>query len=347
MSRFYRSKTRTQIRNARRWMTRVRTETVARNPTSLSKRAAGTLIFVSTVAFVLDLFSGDALAWGPGVHIVKGTFILDNLHLILPVIAKLLKAFPRDFLYGCISADFFIGKGHRRRDDHCHNWSIGLKMLANADSPATEAFCYGYLAHLAADIVAHNFYIPNQLYLTSSTKRFGHVYWEFRSDSKVDSAYWELARQIVASHNGQNDASLKKAVRQKIFSFQAKKRVYVRMLNLTDLERWQRACKFVERNSRWRLPEDYMQSLQSLSISLALDFLRDPENSVCLDYDPVGTRNITRAKALRRTTKRTTGAKPAKGIFEIPEELARVCSSDLAVSAGEVHLRKLRSLSSH
>ncbi|HBA26847.1 MAG TPA: hypothetical protein DCY98_05580, partial [Nitrospinae bacterium] len=143
------------------------------------------IIVVFTLNWLLFL-ADSAYAWGAGIHMKEGVFILDNLKLILPHIADILKAFPYDYLYGCISADIFIGKGHKRRDDHCHNWSIGQKMLKYADSNETNAFSYGYLSHLAADVIAHNFYIPNQLYLTSSTKRFGHIYWEFRSDEYIE-----------------------------------------------------------------------------------------------------------------------------------------------------------------
>ncbi|MBI5118938.1 zinc dependent phospholipase C family protein [Candidatus Poribacteria bacterium] len=290
------------------------------------------------VASWIALLSNDAFAWGAGIHVVKGTYILDNLHLILPSIAQLLRAFPRDFLYGCISADFFIGKGHRRRDDHCHNWSVGLKMLASSETPPAKAFAYGYLAHLAADIVAHNFYIPNQLYLTSSSKRLGHVYWEFRSDSGVDLAYWELARKVVEAQNHENDAFLENAVRRKIISFKTKKNIYVQVLNLTDLERWHKACDFIEKNSRWEVSQEYVKWLRDLSISLAIEFLRDPENSVCLDYDPVGTRNITRAKKLRRTTKRQTGTLPIRGIFELPSSLSQHNMTPIRIRSGKYHL---------
>jgi len=285
------------------------------------KRLLSFLNFVVLIGSWIALATTEAHAWGPGIHIVKGSYILENLHLILPSIAQLLRACPRDFLYGCISADFFIGKGHRRRDDHCHNWSVGLKMLATANTPANEAFCYGYLAHLAADIVAHNYYIPNQLYLTASTKRLGHVYWEFRSDSHIDSSYWNLAREIVAGQNGHNDASLEEAVKKKIVPLRAKKNVYVKMLNMADLDRWQRASQFVERNSRWEISRSEIDRLRDLSIALSIDFLRDPNGSVCLDYDPVGTRNISRAKRLRRSVKRSTGSKPVEKIFDIPADL--------------------------
>ncbi|GAB4344605.1 MAG: zinc dependent phospholipase C family protein [Candidatus Abyssubacteria bacterium] len=307
------------------------------------QRAFGMANFLILFVSWMQLLSGEACAWGPGIHTMKGMYILDNLHLLLPSIAQLLRAFPRDFLYGCISADFFIGKGHRRRDDHCHNWSIGLKMLANSETDATTAFCYGYLAHLAADIVAHNYYIPNQLYLTSSTKRLGHIYWEFRSDSAVEPEYWQIARKVVEAQNGANDASLEAAIKRKVISFKTKKRVYVGLLNLTDLDRWRRACAFVENSSRWAISSDYIKRLRNLSISLAVEFLRDPENSLCLDYDPVGSRNIMRAKRLRRVTRRTTGAKPVNGIFEVPEGLMKVATADpIRLHSGKHYLGKLQ-----
>ncbi|RJP19908.1 MAG: hypothetical protein C4520_11960 [Candidatus Abyssobacteria bacterium SURF_5] len=298
--------------------------------------------FALLVVSWLIFLSGDAFAWGPGIHIVKGAYILDHLHLLLPSIAQLLKAFPYDFLYGCISADFFIGKGHRRRDDHCHNWSVGIKMLAAAESAPTKSFSYGYLAHLAADIGAHNFYIPNQLYLTSTTKRLGHIYWEYRADTQVDAGYWELARRVVEAQNHANDLSLENAVKKKIVSLRAKKKMYVRVLNLTDFDRWRQACEFVERNSRWQVQQDYLNHLRDISIGLAIEFLRDPEKTVCFDYDPVGTRNILRAKRLRRTALRTTGKKPINGVFQVPDELAKFGADAIKVRSGRYHLRHLQ-----
>ena len=107
---------------------------------AIIKRLFNLANFVVLVGSWVLLLSGEAHAWGPGIHITKGSYILENLHLILPSIAQILRACPRDFLYGCISADFFIGKGCRRRDDHCHNWSVGLKMLANAKSQPNKAY---------------------------------------------------------------------------------------------------------------------------------------------------------------------------------------------------------------
>ena len=313
------------------------------NIARIAARILRVVNFCVLVASWVALVSGTAYAWGPGIHIMKGSYILQNLHLLLPSVAQLLRAFPRDFLYGCISADFFIGKGHRRRDDHCHNWSVGLGMLSRAELPQTKAFCYGYLAHLAADIIAHNYYIPNQLYLTSSTKRVGHFYWEFRSDSHIGSEYWDLAREVVEAKNRENDESLENAVRKKLFSLQAKKKVYLKMLGLTDLKRWRGACTFVEYNSRWDISHKYIREMRNLSISLAIEFLHDPKSSICLDYDPVGTRNITKAKRLRRNTRRVTGIKPLKPVFEVSAEITQHNLGLIKAKGNRKYIRALKS----
>ena len=107
------------------------------------------IIFITLFLTLLSLIlvPENVYAWGTGIHIMEGSYVLNNLQLILPKLADLLRSFPMDYLYGCISADIFIGKGQRRKDDHCHNWSVGQKMLSFANSNSEIAFSYGYLSH--------------------------------------------------------------------------------------------------------------------------------------------------------------------------------------------------------
>ena len=53
------------------------------------------------------------------------------------------------------------------------------------DEPQLRAFGLGYLAHLAADAVAHNYFVPRQLAVTSSTSSLGHSYWESRFETHL------------------------------------------------------------------------------------------------------------------------------------------------------------------
>ena len=58
----------------------------------------------------LLLIPTDAMAWGIGVHLQLGSFILDNLTLLPAGLQNLLSNHTFDFLYGCISADITLGK---------------------------------------------------------------------------------------------------------------------------------------------------------------------------------------------------------------------------------------------
>ena len=281
------------------------------------------IIVVFTLNWLLFL-ADSAYAWGAGIHMKEGVFILDNLKLILPHIADILKAFPYDYLYGCISADIFIGKGHKRRDDHCHNWSIGQKMLKYADSNETNAFSYGYLSHLAADVIAHNFYIPNQLYLTSSTKRFGHIYWEFRSDEYIEKKYWKIAKTVINRHNHHNDEFMQDIIKKKIISFNTKKRLYSHSINVNDIMLWQKAVTMVSKSSRWDVEKKYIEFLNRLSLNMVVSLLKNPYSSLCLKYDPVGTDNLTSSKRIRRIAIVLNGRFPVENGFDIPEEILKL-----------------------
>lgn len=278
---------------------------------------------LSALVWLVSL-ADNAYAWGSGLHIKEGVFILDNLKLILPHIANILKAFPYDYLYGCISADIFIGKGHKRRDDHCHNWSVGQKMLKLANGGETLAFSYGYLSHLAADVIAHNYYIPNQLYLTSSTKRFGHIYWEFRSDEYIEKKYWKIAKGVINRHNHHNDEFMQDIIKKKIISFNTKKRLYSHSINVNDIMLWQKAVTMVSKSSRWDVEKKYIEFLNRLSLNMIICLLKNPHSSLCLKYDPVGTDNLLSSKRRRRIALVLNRRFPVEKGFDVPEEILKL-----------------------
>jgi len=196
------------------------------------------ILLILMTAAAAALFPDNAFAWGAGIHVAQGSFILENLGMIKGEIAAILAANPMDYIYGCISADIFIGKGYRRRDDHCHNWSVGMKVLNDAAEDQTKAYAYGYLSHLAADIIAHNYFIPNLLYLTPASKGLGHVYWEFRADRFIRKKHWTLASHVVGKHNHDSDSLIKKVMNRSKLRFGAKKMVFKRAVHLTDIMVW-------------------------------------------------------------------------------------------------------------
>ena len=101
-------------------------------------------------------------AWGPGTHIALSEGVLASLYLLPPAIRAIIKSHPLHFLYGSIAADISFAKKYVPDGRHCHHWHMGEEILAAADTPRLSAVGYGYLAHLAADTVAHNLFVPRQ-----------------------------------------------------------------------------------------------------------------------------------------------------------------------------------------
>ncbi|MBI5683067.1 MAG: zinc dependent phospholipase C family protein, partial [Deltaproteobacteria bacterium] len=143
------------------------------------------LSVVLLMVFII-LIPEYAWAWGPATHLEIGRDILDSLRLLAPHIRELLSKFPHDFLYGNISADIVVAKNLTEELKHCHNWKVGLKVLKKASNPSQKAFAYGYLSHLAADTIAHNYYIPERLLISFSSRILRHTYWELRFDAMAD-----------------------------------------------------------------------------------------------------------------------------------------------------------------
>ena len=173
-----------------------------------------TLMF--SVTFILGLiFADGAWAWGPAVHTVIACRLLEETGLILPSIAQILNAYPLEYLYGSLSADFFIGKGQKPKAGHSHNWEAGYIFLNEAKDNREAAYACGFLSHLAADVVAHNYFVPNLLGMSSPWKRLGHIYWETRADHFVGPVYMRMARDVLKTDQPDCDDLLKIAVRRR------------------------------------------------------------------------------------------------------------------------------------
>ena len=174
------------------------------------------ILIISTV--LLLVLPTEALAWGIGVHLQLGSAILKNLPQLPEAVRVVLQQHPLDFLYGCISADITLGKKFTHYLRNCHSWRMGKKVLEAADSDRQRACGYGYLAHLAADTVAHSYFVPFKMIRTFNSALLKHTYWEVRVEASVDPQVWMLARQIARMNFNVNDTMMRSVLSDTIFS---------------------------------------------------------------------------------------------------------------------------------
>jgi hypothetical protein len=277
------------------------------------------LAALSIAAVCVALFPTDALAWTPGTHVYLAETVLANLGQLPPAIADLLRAFPFDFLYGNIAADTSIAKRYAAVGRHSHFWHVGQEIHDQAESDALRAFGLGYLAHLAADVVAHNHFVPRQLMMTSTTASFGHSYWETRVECHLGDAYARAAKDVILLDHAHADAHLDRIISPTIFSVRTNRRLFRGMVRLTDTESWQRAAQAARSRSRWDLADQDVERHLALSYDYVVDVLAD-RAPAARDLDPSGEAPLTTAKRRRREALRLTGRRDREQLRALAEE---------------------------
>src|SRR5438270_13381999 len=239
-----------------------------------SSRAASVGSIGVAALLLLMLTPSVAHAWTPGTHIFLGEAIMRSLALLPSSIAELLSAYPYDFLYGSIAADTSIAKKYAAAGRHCHSWNVGFEIHDNAESEALRSFALGYLAHLAADSVAHNYFVPHQLTITSSTAALGHSYWESRFDMHIGERFSRTAKQLILRDHSRSDEHLDRILSPTIFSTQTNRRLFRGMVYVTDTESWQRIFQLAAENSRLNVPHPDVVRYVQRSYDFIIDFLR-------------------------------------------------------------------------
>jgi hypothetical protein len=262
---------------------------------------------VLTALLLVMCAPSDLWAWTPGTHVYLGDLLLRNLALVPTSIGLLLRRHADDFLYGSIAADTSIAKKYADVGRHCHHWPIGLEIHARADTDALRAFALGYLAHLAADVVAHNYFVPRQLAITSTTSTLGHSYWESRFETHLGDQHARRARELLYRDHAHSDAHLDRILSPTLFSTATNRRIFRGMVVVTDSESWQRIFHLVGEHSRFDLPDADVHRYLSRSFDYIVDFLQRWEQSEPAALDPSGELPLNAAKRLRRTELRRGG----------------------------------------
>ncbi len=261
------------------------------------------LLALAGAALLVCLIPASAFAWTPGTHIFLGEAVLRSLATLPTGIADLLRAFPVEFLYGSIAADTSIAKKYAPVGRHCHSWTVGFEILEKASDERIRSFALGYLAHLAADTVAHNYFVPRYLIIASRTSGLGHSYWESRFETHLGPTFSHRARDVLVRDHASEDEHLDRILSPTIFSTQTNRRIFRGMVYVTDTESWQRIFQIAAVNSRWDLHANEVGRYMERSYDFIIDFLSRVDRSEPHALDPSGEEALRLAKDVRRAAR--------------------------------------------
>jgi zinc dependent phospholipase C len=291
------------------------------------------MVIAAAIAFVISLIllnPQPAFAWGPVTHVALGVQVLATVitpdHPLQAVLAEL----PEVFLYGSLAPDIVQGRRLQSRlRRHSHNWATGVGLLDSAKGRREQAFAYGYLAHLAADVVAHNFFLPARYVGRFDKGLASHIYNEACFDCLYDSEYSDLLLKLLELDFRALDAILNRAVDSPLISFAAHRTIFEG--GLRRIRQWDRVIRATGGHAEIdRAEAELFVQASCGAISETLD---NREEAPCRRFDPMGAQALKSALASRRSLQRLTrmGARAKKSA----QELAASMLSDLLA-----HLRQ-------
>jgi len=257
---------------------------------------------LAAVAVLLLVVPTEAHAWGPLAHLSFSAQALQNLGAVTPSARAILQDFGNEFLYGSLAADIVVGKNMARYLYHCHNWRVGFNVFRQARPGSEQAFALGFLSHLAADTVAHNYYVPFKTVSSFHKSNTRHAYWELRYDQRMDRDLSRLARQVsTRAIRGHDDFLQRTLAGASVIPFGVSRQLFRGLVASARMSRFHHVSRSVlARERNLALEQDLVDETNTLAVEAILGMLREGERSLAARADATGGRNIKLATDLRR-----------------------------------------------
>jgi hypothetical protein len=266
---------------------------------------------LAVVALVILAYPSDAQAWGPLAHLNFSGQALQQLGAVQPGLRQVLADFGHEFLYGSLAADIVVGKNMARFLYHCHNWRVGFNVFKHAKPGPEQAFALGFLSHLAADTVAHNYFVPFKTVASYHKANTRHAYWELRYDQRMDKTLSRLARQVTTRALRNHDDYLERMLPgSSVLPFGVSKQLFRSLLATARIGRFGQVSSLTfARERNLSLETDLVTDTNDLAYRAILGMLNEGERSEAARADATGARNIRLAGDLRKSLKQRTARK--------------------------------------
>jgi hypothetical protein len=288
----------------------------------------------ATLALILvALFPVDAFAWGLVTHLQIGRNLLASSSDLLATHAPAILQFPMTYLYGSIAPDRFLAKNLKAYREHTHNWERAFTMLEHAGTDDLKAFSLGYLSHLAADVIAHNLFVPMKIMERPGVRGRRHSYWELKFEHYQPREAWELAARVDSEvEKSLFDSFMQMFQVPSVLTFGANMALTDRVFRLLGSPQTRKWVSRMESGSDSSMEEEEVQVYMDLAGNCVASLIEDKEASFATAADPRGGSRIGHARLLSKAVHRV-GRKdpPAKVYKAYGKEMSRLLDDATAV----------------
>jgi hypothetical protein len=280
---------------------------------------------LAAVAIAILVVPAEAYAWGPLAHLSFSSQALQTIGIAQPSVRHVLQDFANEFLYGSLAADIVVGKNMARYLYHCHNWRVGFNVFKHAKAGGEQAFALGFLSHLAADTVAHNYYVPFKTVASYHKRNTQHAYWELRFDQRMDRDLSRVAREVTTRAYRNHDHYLESMLEQSsVLPFGVSKQLFRSLLASARFGRFHHVSRLaLARERNLILEPDLVVDANGLAVEAIVGVLAEMERSKAARADATGARNIRIAQDLRKALRLQTSRRtlPPRDAHEIAGDL--------------------------
>jgi hypothetical protein len=208
------------------------------------------------------------LAWGPGTHLEFEHRVYRRRGTALPKdVARLIDDNREAWQYGHIAADIINFKAIGGPYSHCHRWGIVEDMRSIARSDFERAFILGYLAHLAADTIAHNHFVPYHLARFARTQGLGHLYWEMSADRFVPEDRWDVVTRLKRNRDlDPLDELVNQTVPRKALSMTTNKAIFNHVLLVSERQAWRAGVERLHPRGEIELKRGFLDRFREAAV---------------------------------------------------------------------------------
>ncbi len=252
------------------------------------------------LVLLIILLPLPAFAFGPFAHVDMGLAVLAQASAIGTVAASIIQRHRKAFLRGTVDPDRMLAKNMAPFEHHTHNWDRVLDLLDNASTDEEKAAFMGQLCHLAADVVAHNYFVPTKMTESFYFPMAKHLYWEMRFDSRTRAKGGSLLFDTLQWCDPDHVRFLSTVLKPSVLTGNFNVKVTGKLMDWQQQKAFDTVGNFWDQHARTELSEDDFDDIRNLAIQAQVAALSEVGHGLVYEIDPRGLEPLKRSLFLRR-----------------------------------------------